>query len=190
MSEQRIKKVGILTSGGDGPGMNAAIRSVVRCSLSNGLEVAGIIRGYQGLIDDEVIELNHRSVSNIINRGGTILKTARSDEFKTEEGQKVALKTLEKHAIDALVVIGGDGSYRGAQDLFEKHMKYLSNRKNHVMVCFDDGYQSVYRYAFPIIKDLKIKCMLFLTTDFIDGRISSKSFYGETKRSQHYLGKR
>lgn len=116
-----IKKIGVLTSGGDGPGMNAAIRSVVRCSLSNGLEVAGIIRGYQGLIDDEVIELNHRSVSNIINRGGTILKTARSQDFKTDAGQAAALETLKKHDIDAVIVIGGDGSYRGAQDLSEKY---------------------------------------------------------------------
>jgi len=116
-----IKKIGIMTSGGDGPGMNAAIRSVVRCSLSNGLKVDGIIRGYQGLIEDDVITLGHRSVSNIINHGGTILKTARSEKFKTEEGQKVALKTLKKHSIDALVVIGGDGSYAGAQVLFEKH---------------------------------------------------------------------
>ena len=108
-----------MTSGGDGPGMNAAIRSVVRCSLSNNIKVAGIMRGYQGLIENDVIDLNHRSVSNIINRGGTILKTARSKEFKTEEGQKTALKTLKKHGIDALVVIGGDGSYRGAQVLFE-----------------------------------------------------------------------
>lgn len=116
-----IKKIGVLTSGGDGPGMNAAIRSVVRCSISNGLEVAGIIRGYQGLIDDEVVALNHRSVSNIINRGGTILKTARSREFKSEEGQKKAVATLKKHSIDALIVIGGDGSYRGAQTLFEQY---------------------------------------------------------------------
>ena len=116
-----IKKIGILTSGGDGPGMNAAIRSVVRCSLSNGLEVAGIMRGYQGLIDEEIVRLNHRSVSNIINRGGTILKTARSKEFKTEEGQKQALVTLRKHEIDGIVVIGGDGSYRGAQELSEKY---------------------------------------------------------------------
>ena len=116
-----IKKIGVLTSGGDGPGMNAAIRSVVRCALSNGLEVAGIIRGYQGLIDDEVVELNHRSVSNIINRGGTIIKTARSREFKTQDGMQKALKTLKKHGIDALIVIGGDGSYRGAQILFEEH---------------------------------------------------------------------
>lgn len=116
-----IKKIGVLTSGGDGPGMNAAIRSVVRCSLTRGLKVDGIIRGYQGLIEDEVIPLNHRSVSNIINRGGTILKTARSEEFKTKEGQKTAVKTLKKHGIDALVVIGGDGSYRGAQTLSEEY---------------------------------------------------------------------
>jgi len=116
-----IKKVGIMTSGGDGPGMNAAIRSVVRCSLSHGLKVDGIIRGFQGLIDDDVIALGHRSVSNIINHGGTILKTARSEKFKTEDGQKVAVKTLKKHSIDALVVIGGDGSYAGAQVLFEKY---------------------------------------------------------------------
>jgi len=116
-----IKKIGILTSGGDGPGMNAAIRSIVRCSLSNGLKVDGIIHGFKGLVDNDVIELGHRSVSNIINRGGTILKTARSEKFKTDEGQKLAVKTLKKHGIDALIVIGGDGSYAGAQVLFEKH---------------------------------------------------------------------
>ncbi len=115
------KKIGILTSGGDGPGMNAAIRSVVRCALSADIKVDGIIHGYQGLIDDDIIELNHRSVSNIINRGGTILKTARSKEFKTPEGTQKALKVLKKHSIDALVVIGGDGSYKGAQVLFEEH---------------------------------------------------------------------
>lgn len=116
MVKSEIKKIGVLTSGGDGPGMNAAIRSVVRCALSNGREVAGIIRGYQGLIDDEIVALSHRSVSNIINRGGTILKTARSEEFKTKEGQREAFETLKKHNIDALVVIGGDGSYRGAEE--------------------------------------------------------------------------
>ena len=116
-----IKKIGVMTSGGDGPGMNAAIRSVVRCSLSNKIEVTGIIRGYQGLIEDDIVALNHRSVSNIINRGGTILKTARSDDFKSDEGQKKALKTIKKHGIDGLIVIGGDGSYRGAQILFERY---------------------------------------------------------------------
>jgi 6-phosphofructokinase 1 len=116
-----VKKIGVLTSGGDGPGMNAAIRSVVRCAITNGIEMAGIMRGYQGLIDDEIIPLGHRSVSNIINRGGTILKTARSKEFNTLDGEKRAVQTLQKHNIDALIVIGGDGSYRGAQALFEKY---------------------------------------------------------------------
>ncbi len=115
-----IKKIGILTSGGDGPGMNAAIRSVVRSAVSRGLEVAGIMRGYQGLIDDDIIELNHRSVSGIINRGGTIIKTARSEKFRTQEGLNIAVATLKKHNIDALVAIGGDGTYRGAMDLIEK----------------------------------------------------------------------
>ncbi|MCB9771156.1 MAG: 6-phosphofructokinase [Candidatus Omnitrophica bacterium] len=111
-----IKKIGVLTSGGDGPGMNAAVRSVARSALSSGLKVAGIIRGYQGLIDNNVVEMNHRAVSNIINRGGTILKTARSEKFRTPEGKAIALNTLQKHNIDALVVIGGDGTYRGAVD--------------------------------------------------------------------------
>src|SRR3989338_1615201 len=112
-----IRKIGVLTSGGDGPGMNAAIRSVVRSALSHGVRVSGIVRGYDGLIDDEIVELNHRSVSGIINRGGTILKTARSERFRTAAGQKKALETLKRHQIDALVVIGGDGSYRGAAEL-------------------------------------------------------------------------
>lgn len=116
-----VKKIGILTSGGDGPGMNAAIRSAVRCGLHNGLEVVGIMRGYQGLLDEEIIPMGHRSVSNIINRGGTILKTARSKEFGTPEGKAKAAVNLKKHNIDALIVIGGDGSYRGASELYEKH---------------------------------------------------------------------
>lgn len=121
MEQINIKKIGVLTSGGDGPGMNAAIRSVVRCALSQGLKVDGIIRGYQGLMDDDVVPLDHRSVANIINRGGTILKTARSEKFKTDEGRTIAVETLRKHGIDALVVIGGDGSYRGALALYEKY---------------------------------------------------------------------
>ena len=115
-----MKKIGLLTSGGDSPGMNAAIRSVVRCALFNDLEVVGIVRGYDGLIDEELTPLNHRSVSNIINRGGTILKTARSDRFLTQEGQQKAVETLKKNHIDALIVIGGDGSYRGADVLFRQ----------------------------------------------------------------------
>lgn len=116
-----IRKIGITTAGGDGPGMNAAIRSVVRTALAQGLQVAGIIRGYDGLIDDQIIEMNHRSVSNIINRGGTILKTARSTRIRTPEGMAQAVATIKKHNIDALVVIGGDGTYRGATVLWEEH---------------------------------------------------------------------
>lgn len=115
-----IKRIGVLTSGGDAPGMNAAIRSVVRYADFNKLEVKGILRGYEGLINDEIIDLNHRSVSNIINRGGTILKTARSERFKTEEGQRLAVEVIKKNQIDALVLIGGDGTYRGGNVLTSK----------------------------------------------------------------------
>jgi len=117
---KKNKKIGVLTSGGDGPGMNAAIRSVVRCALNQGLEVDGIMRGYAGLLKEEIIPLNHRSVSNIINRGGTILKTARSQEFGEDAGKEKAVKILKKHNIDVLIVIGGDGSYKGAHRLYEK----------------------------------------------------------------------
>lgn len=120
MTNGSLRKIAVLTSGGDGPGMNAAIRSVVRCSLHYGLEVFGVMRGYQGLIDDDIIDMNHRSVSNIINRGGTILKTARSKEFATDEGKQRAVDVLRKHQIDGLVVIGGDGSYQGASRLYHK----------------------------------------------------------------------
>ncbi len=115
-----IKKIGVLTSGGDAPGMNAAIRAAVRAALSNGLEVVGIFRGYEGLINEELKALDHRSVSGIISRGGTILKTARSPEFMTDEGQKRAVATLKKYCIDGLVIIGGDGSYRGGIALNRK----------------------------------------------------------------------
>lgn len=108
-----MKRIGVLTSGGDAPGMNAAIRSVVRCALHNKLEVMGIFRGYAGLINEEMKLLEHRSVSNIINRGGTILKTARCPEFLTEGGRKRARGVIKKNKIDGLVLIGGDGTYRG-----------------------------------------------------------------------------
>ncbi len=116
----KVGKIGVLCSGGDGPGMNAALRAVVRAGLSYRLKVAGIMRGYQGLIENEIVEMGPRSVSNIINRGGTILKTARSAEFRTEKGQARAAAVLKKRGIDALVVIGGDGSYLGASALYEK----------------------------------------------------------------------
>lgn len=115
--EKEIKTIGILTSGGDAPGMNAAIRAVVRRGIGNGLTVKGILRGYMGLLNEEIIDMDKHSVSDIIQRGGTILGTARCAEFKTEEGQKRAVEVCHKFGIDGIVVIGGDGSYRGAQAL-------------------------------------------------------------------------
>ena len=114
---KEIKTIGVLTSGGDAPGMNAAIRAVVRKSIDNGLKVKGIKKGYQGLLNEEIIDMEARSVSDIIQRGGTILGTARCMDFMTEEGQQKGYEICRKHGIDGLVVIGGDGSYRGAQAL-------------------------------------------------------------------------
>lgn len=112
-----MKTIAVLTSGGDAPGMNAAIRAVVRAGIAMGMNVKGICRGYNGLIDGEIIDLDARSVSDIIHRGGTMLFTARSPEFKTEEGMQKAINTCKQHGIEGIVVIGGDGSYRGARDL-------------------------------------------------------------------------
>ncbi|UTW68052.1 6-phosphofructokinase [bacterium SCSIO 12643] len=114
----KIKKIGVLTSGGDAPGMNAAIRAVVRSCVYYKIEVVGIIQGFNGLINNEIQPFDKRSVSNIINKGGTILKTARSEEFKTPEGRKKAYQNIQKNGIEALVVIGGDGSFTGAS-IFE-----------------------------------------------------------------------
>ena len=112
-----MKTIGVLTSGGDAPGMNAVVRSVVRSAIALGMNVKGIRRGYNGLIDGDIIDMNIRSVSEIIHRGGTILYTARSPEFKTEEGIKKAVETCHKEGIEGIVVIGGDGSFRGVRDL-------------------------------------------------------------------------
>ena len=109
-----IKKIGVLTSGGDAPGMNAAVRAVVRTAVYHKVECVGIHQGYQGLIDNKLKVMNARSVNNIINKGGTILKSARCLEFRTKEGRQTAFKTVQKHGIEALVVIGGDGSFTGA----------------------------------------------------------------------------
>lgn len=113
----KIKTIGVLTSGGDAPGMNAAIRAVVRKSLNNGVAVKGIKKGYMGLLNEEIVDMTAKSVSDTIQRGGTILGTARCTEFKEEAVQAEAAKICKKHGIDGLVVIGGDGSYRGAQAL-------------------------------------------------------------------------
>lgn len=112
--EANIKCIGVLTSGGDAPGMNAAIRAVTRAAISNDMRVFGIYRGYKGLISNEIEEFRTNSVSNIIQQGGTILKTARCDEFRTEEGRRAAYENMQKHGIEALVVIGGDGSLTAA----------------------------------------------------------------------------
>src|SRR6056297_4101654 len=114
-----VKKIGVLTSGGDAPGMNAAVRAVVRTSIYNSIPVVGIRRGYKGILENDYVELHARDVGNIIQRGGTILLTARSEEFKTEKGFNKAVKNLKDNCIDSLIVIGGDGSMKGAHLLVE-----------------------------------------------------------------------
>ena len=115
--EDRVRTIGVLTSGGDAPGMNAAIRAVVRTAIANGIRVCGIRRGYHGLLKEEIIELTARDVADTIQRGGTILQTARCQTMRTEEGQQKAAAICKKYSIDGLVVIGGDGSFAGAQKL-------------------------------------------------------------------------
>ena len=114
---ENVNTIGVLTSGGDAPGMNAAIRAVVRTALVNGKKVKGIMRGYHGMLEEKIIDMEASSVSDIIQRGGTILGTARCEEFTTKEGQEKGAAICKKHGIDGLVVIGGDGSFRGAQKL-------------------------------------------------------------------------
>ena len=120
MTKKNIKNIGVFTSGGDSPGMNAAIRAVVRTALYYDLEVTGILRGYDGMISGEFKSMDRKSVANIIQRGGTMLKTARSDEFRTKEGRQKAYEQLKKHHIDALVEIGGDGTFTGAKIFSEE----------------------------------------------------------------------
>ncbi|NCC06819.1 MAG: 6-phosphofructokinase [Clostridia bacterium] len=117
MGEKNVKTIGVLTSGGDAPGMNAAVRAVVRTAISKGFGVKGIHHGYNGLLTGEIVDMNLRSVSEIIHRGGTVLYTARCLEFKTIEGQQKAAQACRDNGIDALVVIGGDGSFRGCKDM-------------------------------------------------------------------------
>ncbi len=114
---KEIQTIGVLTSGGDAPGMNAAIRAVVRQAISKGKKVKGIKRGYAGLLTEDIIDMEAKHVSDIIQRGGTILQTARCPEFRTEEGQKLGAEVCRKHGIEGIIVIGGDGSFRGAQKL-------------------------------------------------------------------------
>lgn len=116
-----MKRIAVLTAGGDAPGMNAAIRSVVRYAAGKKVEVMGVFRGWWGLVNEELKVLDHRSVSGIVNQGGTVLKTARCAEFKTPEGQKRAFETIQKNSIEGLIVIGGDGSFRGAHEFYKKY---------------------------------------------------------------------
>ncbi len=116
-----MKKIAVLTSGGDAPGMNAAVRGVVRHALENDIEVVGIRRGYQGLLDEEFVTMDRKSVSGIIQHGGTVLRSARCKDFATPEGEAKAAEILKKHGIEGLVTIGGDGTFRGAKALAEKH---------------------------------------------------------------------
>lgn len=119
--DQKISKIGVFTSGGDAPGMNAALRAVVRASIYYKKEVFGIMQGYEGMIAGDIVKLGARSVGNIIQRGGTILKTARSKEFRTPEGRAKAYNNLKKHGIEALVAIGGDGTFTGLHKFYEEY---------------------------------------------------------------------
>ncbi len=119
--DSKISKIGVFTSGGDAPGMNAALRAVVRASIFYKKEVHGIMQGYEGMISGDIVKLGARSVGNIIQRGGTILKSARSKEFRTPEGRAKAYQNLKKHGIDALVAIGGDGTFTGLHKLYEEY---------------------------------------------------------------------
>ncbi|MDQ6608767.1 MAG: 6-phosphofructokinase, partial [Bacteroidota bacterium] len=119
--DKKVSRIAVLTSGGDSPGMNAAIRAVVRTGNYYGLEVSGVLRGYQGLLEDDIMRMDNRSVANIIQRGGTILKTARCKEFMTAEGRQRAHEVLKARDINGLVIIGGDGSFRGAVDFTREY---------------------------------------------------------------------
>ncbi len=123
---KKVETIGVLSSGGDAPGMNAAIRAVVRTALANGLKVKGINRGYSGLLEEDIMDMNAKSVADIIQRGGTMLYTARCPEFMTKEGQDKGAYICKKHGIDGLVVIGGDGSFQGAKKLAERGINTIA----------------------------------------------------------------
>ena len=162
MSETKknaVKRIGVLTSGGDAPGMNAAVRSVVRAAVYRGIEVVGIRRGWNGLINGDIVRLDERSVAHIIDRGGTILYTARSEEFRTEEGQKKAVSTCKLLGLDGIVAIGGDGTFRGAlalvpeskesfdTEIIEKIRNARLNGFTHYMVVVAEGAGSAFDVA-------------------------------------------
>ncbi len=154
-----IKTIGVLTSGGDAPGMNPAIRAVVRSAIYHGYNVKGIRHGYNGLLTDDIVDMNLRSVSEIIHRGGTMLYTARSMEFMTEAGQQKAADTCKKYGIDALVVIGGDGSFRGCQAIAKKGIKCIGipGTIDNDIACSDYtiGYDTALNTAMEMIDKLR-----------------------------------
>ncbi len=154
-----VKRIGVLTSGGDAPGMNAAVRAVVRTALYKGIEVFGVVRGYNGLIRNELIPMELRSVSEIIQRGGTILYTARSPEFCTEEGIQKAVDTCHRHGIDGLVVIGGDGTFRGARALSKRGIPCVAipgTIDNDIACCeYTIGYDTAINTVVELIDKLR-----------------------------------
>ena len=160
--EKQIKTIGVLTSGGDAPGMNAAVRAVVRTGLHKGYRMIGIQRGYNGLLNGECFEMNLRSVSNIIQAGGTILYTARCLEFKTKEGQDRGAAKCRELGIDALVVIGGDGSYRGARELAHRGIPMigLPGTIDNDIACteYTIGYDTAMNTALEMIDKLQDTC--------------------------------
>ena len=155
MAESAVKRIGVLTSGGDAPGMNAAVRSVVRSALDRGIECIGIRRGWSGLINGDFYRMDSGSVSRIINRGGTILYSARCDEFRTKEGQEKAYATCKLIGLDGLVAIGGDGTFRGAQDLskFGVSVVGIPGTIDNDIVCTD------YTIGFDTAANTAVECM-------------------------------
>lgn len=134
MNEKNQKVIGVLTSGGDAPGMNAAVRAVVRSAIKKNMQVMGVRRGYNGLINGDMSEMNIRSVSNVLHRGGTMLLTARCNEFKTEEGQNQAVEVCKQMGIDGMVIIGGDGSFMGARALSLKGIPCIGTQVQSTMI--------------------------------------------------------
>lgn len=157
-----MKKIAVLTSGGDAPGMNAAVRAVVRTALNAGIEVYGVIRGYNGLIRDEMIPMTLRSVSNILQQGGTMLYTARSPEFMTLEGQQKAAENCRKRGIDGVVVCGGDGSFRGAQKLSQQGINCICipcTIDNDIGCCeYTIGYDTATNTVVDLVDKLRDTC--------------------------------
>ena len=154
-----VKRIAVLTSGGDAPGMNAAIRAVARTAMNRGIEVFGVYRGYNGLINGDMVQMNLRSVSDIIHRGGTMLYTARSPEFRTEEGMQKAIKTCRETGIEGVVVIGGDGSFRGAQDLTRRGLPCIGipgTIDNDISCCeYTIGYDTALNTSMEMIDKLR-----------------------------------